>query len=98
MYISYERYSYVAKNDKNLRITFDTNIIYRDNDLCLDKGDYGDQLINENVYILEVKTLGSMPIWFTNALTELKIYPTSFSKYGKIYQLKIMKNNLVKVS
>ena len=98
MYISYERYSYVSKEDKNLRITFDTNILSRDYDLNLDKGDYGDKLLNENMYIMEVKTLGSMPIWFTNALAELKIYPTSFSKYGKIYQKKVLENSLVKVS
>ena len=91
MYISYERYSYQGKKDENFRITFDTNIISRDYDLKLDKGDYGLKLIGEDTYLMEVKALGSMPIWFTNALSELKIYPISFSKYGKIYQNKLLK-------
>jgi hypothetical protein len=27
-----------------------------------------------------------MPLWLSHALDELKIYPASFSKYGKAYQ------------
>ena len=98
MYISYERYSYAGKEDKNFRVTFDTNILSRDYDLNLDKGDYGEKLLDNDTYLMEVKCLGSMPIWFTKALTELKIYPVSFSKYGKIYTKKILEENLVKVS
>ena len=91
MYISYERYSYTSKEDENFRITFDTNIKSRDYDLKLDKGDYGLDVLGENVYLMEIKALGSMPVWFTNALSELKIYPMSFSKYGKVYQNKLLK-------
>ena len=91
MYISYERYSYMAKEDENFRITFDTNIKARDYDLKLDKGDYGLDVLGENVYLMEIKALGSMPLWFTNALSELEIYPMSFSKYGKVYQNKVLK-------
>lgn len=91
MYISYERYSYAGKEDENFRVTFDTNITSRDYDLKLDKGDYGLKLFGENTYLMEVKALGSMPLWFTKALSELKIYPISFSKYGKIYENKLLK-------
>ena len=34
---------------------------------------------------MEVKTLDSMPIWFCKILSSLEIFPTSFSKYGKVY-------------
>ena len=34
---------------------------------------------------MEVKILGSIPLWFTRILSELKIYPTHFSKYGNEY-------------
>lgn len=91
MYISYERYSYAGKEDENFRITFDTNITSRDYDLKLDKGDYGLKLFGKDTYLMEVKALGSMPLWFTKALSELKIYPVSFSKYGKIYENKLLK-------
>lgn len=86
IYISYERYSYCGKDNKDFRITFDTNILSREYDLTLDKGDYGTSLLDENMYIMEVKCIGGMPIWFSNILAEMKIYPISFSKYGKIYQ------------
>ena len=42
----------------------------------------------ENYYIMEIKTLGSIPLWLVKTLSELKIYPVSFSKYGKIYTKK----------
>ena len=57
MYISYERYSYQGKEDENFRLTFDTNILSRDYDLYLDKGDYGLKLIGDNTYLMEVKAL-----------------------------------------
>lgn len=91
MYISYERYSYAGKDDDNFRLTFDTNIISRDSDLKLDNGDYGINAIGKDVFLMEVKCLGSMPLWFTNTLSDLKIYPISFSKYGKIYENKLLK-------
>ena len=31
---------------------------------------------------MEIKAQGAMPLWLTEALSELKIYPVSFSKYG----------------
>jgi hypothetical protein len=34
---------------------------------------------------MEIKTDGAMPLWLSHALDELKIYPTSFSKYGRAY-------------
>ena len=57
MYISYERYSYQGVEDENFRVTFDTNILSRDYDLYLDKGDYGLKLIGDNTYLMEVKAL-----------------------------------------
>jgi len=86
IYISYERYSYSGKDDKDFRITFDTNILSRDYDLNLEKGDYGTNLIDNNSFLMEIKCIGSMPIWLSHILAEMKIYPISFSKYGKIYQ------------
>lgn len=91
MYISYERYSYSGKEDENFRITFDTNILSRDYDLKLEKGDYGINLIDDDTFLMEVKCIGSMPMWLTHILSELKIYPASFSKYGKIYQNRLLK-------
>ena len=95
-YISYERYSFAGKEDENFRITFDTNLLSRDHDLNLDKGDYGESLIDRDTYLMEVKCLGSFPIWFTKVLSEMKIYPVSFSKYGEVYKNKIVEKGSLK--
>lgn len=85
-YIGYERIAYVGKNEPELRVTFDYNIKSRQNSLLLEKGHFGNLLLPQNEYLMEIKILGSIPLWLTHALSELKIYSTSFSKYGKAYQ------------
>lgn len=84
-FIAYDRYSYREKNNRNFRVTFDFNIRNRTDKLNLEYGDLGEKLMDEKLYVMEVKCLDAMPIWFAKALSILKIYPTSFSKYGKIY-------------
>lgn len=89
LFISYHRYSYMGKEDNNLRITFDNDLISRYYDLKLESGIYGEKFFDNNECIMEIKTLGGYPMWLVNALSELKIYPESFSKYGSIYQSSI---------
>ncbi|MBQ7669089.1 MAG: polyphosphate polymerase domain-containing protein [Clostridia bacterium] len=84
--LSYERNAYYGITDSNLRITFDSNIRQRQDDLSLSKGDKGTLLLDEGICLMEIKALGAMPIWLTTMLSELKIYPTSFSKYGKFFE------------
>lgn len=45
----------------------------------------GTQLIEQGWYLMEVKTPGAVPLWFSKILDDLEIYPTSFSKYGRAY-------------
>lgn len=84
IFISYHRNSYKGKND-DIRITFDDNLISRRNDLKLENGVYGERYFDDDKYIMEIKTLNGYPLWLTKALSELKIFPNSFSKYGSIY-------------
>lgn len=86
IYLAYDRLAYVGIEDSSLRITFDTNIRSRNYDLDLEKGDYGEKLLNDNEYLMEIKVNHTFPLWLVKILSELKIYPTSFSKYGKIYE------------
>ncbi len=37
--------------------------------------------------IMEVKCSGALPLWLTSALSELQIFPSSFSKYGAAYKM-----------
>ncbi|MBQ2286830.1 MAG: polyphosphate polymerase domain-containing protein [Clostridia bacterium] len=82
----YKRTAYYDREDRNLRFTFDSDIIYRDCDLELKNGVYGERLLENGLYLMEVKTAGAMPAEFTRLLSELQIYPASFSKYGTAYK------------
>ncbi len=86
MYIAYDRIAYYCESDPNFRITFDSDIRYRDDDLYLENGDHGDYLLEKGYHLMELKIAGAIPLWLTHAMTELQIYPTSFSKYGNIYK------------
>lgn len=93
IFIAYDRTSYFGKKEKDIRITFDNNLRSRRDNLRLEYGDKGDKYLDSNLYIMEIKTLGGMPLWLVNSLSKLKIYPRSYSKYGTKYlqELKEMK-------
>jgi hypothetical protein len=83
--ISYDRKAYFGVGEHNVRISFDANIQTRRYDLRLESGIYGEQLLGEGLWIMEIKTARSIPIWLCRLLAEYKIYPVSFSKYGAEY-------------
>lgn len=85
-YISYQRMAFFGKEDKDFRLTFDRNIIYRRYDLSLGQECYGRQILKPDQRLMEIKITDSMPLWLSEALSKLEIYKTSFSKYGKAYQ------------
>ena len=84
LYLAYDRRAYIGEN--NLRITFDTNIRTRRYDLRLEKGDYGESLIDDDMWLFEIKASGAIPLWLTQLLSENKVYRQSFSKYGVEYK------------
>lgn len=86
MYIYYDRFSLKAKDGSELRITFDHNILYRNYDLDIKKGIYGDKLLDDDYFIMEIKVEGAYPIWLSHILDQLEIYPRPFSKYGYAYK------------
>ena len=85
MLITYKRHAYTALSDPELRITFDSELLFRDYDLRLDKGIYGRKLLPHGERIMEIKIAGAIPLWLAGLLDELKIYPASYSKYGTAY-------------
>lgn len=93
MYISYQRIALYGVETPELRITFDRNILWRDTDLWLEYGSWGNPLLMEGERLMEIKIPGAMPIWLSHLLDELEIYPVSFSKYGKGYQESLRKSN-----
>lgn len=89
----YDREAFFSKEDDSLRITFDANVRFRNTDFDLSKGDYGYRILPEGKHIMEIKCGNSMPLWLTDILTQNRIYPASFSKYGESYNTMIMGKN-----
>ncbi|MBQ5331099.1 MAG: polyphosphate polymerase domain-containing protein [Oscillospiraceae bacterium] len=83
----YDRIAMVGKDETDVRMTFDFNVRCRRNDLHPESGDSGNLLIPTGNVLLEVKILGAMPLWLAFFLSELKAYPTSFSKYGAYFEM-----------
>jgi len=86
IFVGYDRLSYYLKEDKNFRITFDTNLRSRTNNLKLKDSKDNKMYFDSNMYIMEIKSLYGLPLWFTNVLSSNEIFPTSFSKVGNIYK------------
>ena len=96
MFLSYYRKAYYDQSNRDFRLTFDSNILAREYDLNIEKGNYGERILENDKYIMEVKTLGAMPMWFVYILNDLKIAPCGFSKYGEAYTQLILKANKIK--
>ena len=94
MYISYERVALYQKENSDFRVTFDSNILARSYDLKLELGNYGVNILDKNNYIMEIKTLGTIPMWFVKLINELQIKPGKFSKYGESYKKLIISNEI----
>ncbi len=84
--IAYDREAYYSEETLGLRLTFDTNVRFRTDDLRLEHGPNGQTILPTGRYILEIKTLGAMPLWLAHELDALSLYPSSFSKYGTAYR------------
>lgn len=85
VWLAYDREAYFGKEDSELRLTVDRNIRTRTKGLRLELGDMGKRLISEEAYLMEIKVAVAYPMWLARLLGELKVYPVSFSKYGRYY-------------
>lgn len=85
LFLSYEREAYYTRTGDGFRVTFDDNILCRQNDLSLEHGIWGTPLLDNKV-LMEIKCGGGIPLWMTRVLSQQRIYKTSFSKYGTAYQ------------
>jgi len=91
--ISYDRRAYFEQNDGCFRLTFDTNIKARRDNIKLEAGNDGQNLLESGQFLMEVKICNAAPIWFTRLMSEFNLYPTSFSKYATEYKSYI--NNMM---
>lgn len=86
VYLAYDRVALFEKNEGPVRITFDTNIRSRNVQLNLSQGDAGELLMKNGNVLMEIKVGGAYPMWLVKILSDLRIYPASFSKYGSVYK------------
>ncbi len=86
VFIAYDRMAFFGKERDDLRITFDEDIMWRNENLSLCSKKYGERILEDGEVLMEIKVVGGMPLWLSHFLAEQKIYKTSFSKYGRAYK------------
>lgn len=96
VFIAYDRLALFGNEDANLRITFDQNIRFRECLLDPSKGSWGNPLLEPGKVLMEIKIPGAMPLWLSQILAELDIFPISFSKYGNCYKKHLIYNTYQK--
>ena len=99
--IAYDREAFSGVRNPGLRITFDSGLRWRDTALDLRLGDHGEAIpirassrrsrtlknpVLQHPVLMEIKFPGTSPLWLSRMLSELKIFPSSFSKYGTCYR------------
>ena len=94
VFIAYDRIAFAGLENPELRITFDTNLRWRDSALDLRAGDYGNTLLSPDHVLMEIKIPGTTPVWLAHLLSEISAFHTSFSKYGTWYTQHILDRSL----
>ena len=85
VFLCYDRVAMFGKEDPELRVTFDRNLLWRTENLTLCAGAYGTPLFPEDRILMEIKIPGVMPLWLARTLSQHQLYRTSFSKIGACY-------------
>ena len=85
-YVSYDRIAMFGIEDKSLRLTLDSNLQARRNDLSLARSGCGHLLLPKDTWLMEIKISGAIPLRLAQILSELEIYSRSFSKIGTEYK------------
>lgn len=90
VFIACDREAWDDRDEPELRFTFDRNLRWRETDLQLTAGSEGKPLLDEGEVLMEIKIPEAAPLWLAHLLSELEIFPTSFSKYGSCYQRELL--------
>jgi len=81
MVVSYDRHAFHCVEDADLRVTFDLNLRCRNEDLHIENGPYGENFIDQDLVVLEVKVTHSIPLWLTRILQTINCEQRSASKF-----------------
>lgn len=91
---SCDRYAVRDKDNEELRFTFDQNLLGRTENLDMRKGVFGEKLLADDHYIMEIKASGAFPLELADVLSQIGIFPQSFSKAGSAYQKIILTDHM----
>ena len=97
VFIACDREAYRARDDGELRITFDRSIRWRDTELDLTLGDHGEELLDAGQVLMEIKIPEAAPLWLAHMLSEDGLFPQWFSKYGTCYKTNLIKGVILNV-
>ena len=90
MSVNYEREAFYTKDGSDLRATIDTDIRASLDDVDIRSKQPGQAVLPDGYTLLELKTLGGIPLWMVDVLSRNRIYKTSFSKYGNAYKQMVL--------
>ena len=65
VFLAYDRQAFSGAQDTGLRVTFDTNLRWRQIELDLRLGDHGAPLLPPDDVLLEIKLPGTCPLWLS---------------------------------
>lgn len=94
VFLSYEREAFFSLDGSDFRVTFDDNILWRQDNISLKEKVGGNSIIGNDEILMELKTSKGIPLWMTDILSKNKLYKTSFSKYGRAYMDILNRKNM----
>lgn len=97
MFISCKRRAYKGKEDTDLRITLDSEIRYRADNLHFGDPQDGKLVLEDDLQVMEIKTHTSIPLWLSRYCSENNIFASPFSKYARCYTDYCLQENTKKV-
>jgi len=79
--VYYDRQAFVSKDNLNVRVTFDTNIRYREKDLSLRTRPSDKHILHPSLAVMEIKYSNYLPLAIVQILQKYKCESHPFSKY-----------------
>lgn len=83
-WLAYEREAFFSETE-DVRITFDESIRFRTGNWDLTQPPTGTPLLDDGLYLMEVKIPFGIPLWLVALMDECGVFSRSFSKYGTVY-------------
>ena len=88
---------HVVRTETAVRTDERRNIRWRQTELDLRAGSQGEPLLRDGQVLMEIKIPDAAPLWLARMLSELSLFPTTFSKYGVCYKEHILDDYIKEV-